>query len=102
LLGESKQASIVTRRGEERFAVSPTIAHREINGRVLLLLPRDSNLYAFNEPGRVIWRAVVRKRRTADIAATIAKTFGIPLARAQRDVRDLLDDLLRRGAIRRI
>jgi hypothetical protein len=50
----------------------------------------------------VIWRAVVRKRRTADIAATIAKTCRFPLARAQRDVRDLLDDLLRRGAIRRI
>ena len=92
----------MTRRGETRFAVSPNIAHREINGRVLLLLPGDSHLYAFNEPGRLIWRAVLRRRKPADIAATIARTFRIPLARAQRDVRDLLDDLLRRGVIRRI
>lgn len=92
----------MTRRGEQRFAVSPNIAHREISGRVLVLLPGDSHLYAFNEPGRIIWRAVVRKRGTAEIAATIAKTFRIPLARAERDVRDLLDDLLRRGAIVRV
>ena len=92
----------MTRRAEQRFAVSPDVAHREIDGRVLLLLPGDSHLYAFNEPGRMIWRAVLRKRKTADIAATIAKTFRIPLARAERDVRELLDDLLRRGAIVRL
>jgi hypothetical protein len=89
-------------RAEERFAVSADIAHREINGRLLLLLPGDSHLYAFNDPGRLIWRAVLRKRSRGQIAATIAKTFRIPLARAERDVGELLADLLRRGAIRRI
>jgi len=92
----------VTRRGEARFAVSPNIAHREIDGRVLVLLPGDSHLYAFNEPGRLIWRAVLRRQKPAAIAAAIARRFRIPLARAERDVRDLLDDLLRRGVLRRV
>jgi len=89
-------------RAEERFAVSADIAHREINDRLLLLLPGDSRLYAFNDAGRLVWQAVLRKRSATQIAATVAKTFGIPLARAERDVRELLADLLRRGAIRRI
>jgi hypothetical protein len=93
----------VTRRpGDERFTVRADIAHREIGGRLLLLLPGDSRLYAFNEPGRLVWRGLLRKRGTASIAATIAKQFRIPLARAERDVRDLLKDLVRRGVIRRV
>ncbi len=89
-------------RNQPRFVVSPTIAHREIGGTLLLLLPGDSRLYAFNDTGRLVWRGLLRKRSTASIAATIARTFGIPLPRAERDVHDLLEDLLRRGAIRRL
>lgn len=90
------------RRDDERFAVSADIAHREIGGKLLLLLPGDSRLYAFNESGRLVWRALLRKRGTAGVVAAIAKTFRIPHARAERDVRDLLEDLLRRGVIRRL
>ena len=82
--------------------MSADIAHREIDGRLLLLLPGDSRLYAFNDAGRLVWRAMLRKRSVAQIGATIAKTFGIPVARAERDVRELLADLMRRGAIRRV
>ena len=90
------------RRVDERFAVSPDIAHREIGGKLLLLLPDNSRLYAFNDTGRLVWRGLLRKRSAASIAAAIAKTFRIPLARAERDVRALLEDLLRRGVIRRV
>ena len=90
------------RRDDERFAVHTGIAHREIAGRLLLLLPGDSRLYAFNDTGRLVWRGLLRKRSAASIAGSIARKFRIPLARAQRDVRDLLDDLLRRGVIRRL
>jgi hypothetical protein len=92
----------VNRRADERFAVSADVAHREIGGKLLLLLPGDSRLYAFNEPGRLVWRGVLRNQSTASIAATIAKKFRIPVAQAERDVRDLLKDLLRRGVIRRV
>ena len=90
------------RRNQPRFEVSPAIAHREIGGTLMLLLPGDSRLYAFNDTGRLVWRGLLRKRSAASIAATIARTFRIPLPRAERDVHDLLEDLLRRGAIRRL
>jgi hypothetical protein len=86
----------------ERFAVSGDVAHREINGRLLLLLPDSNHLYAFNESGRVVWQGLLRQRSPASIAATIARKFGVPAARAERDVSDLLNDLLRRGVIRRV
>lgn len=90
------------RRGDERFAVGAGIAHREIEGRLLLLLPDDTRLYSFNESGRLVWLGLLRKRSTASIAATIARKFRLPVASAERDVRDLLKDLLRRKVIRRV
>jgi len=90
------------RRADERFVVSANIAHREIGGKLLLLLPDDTRLYAFNETGRLVWRGVLRKSSSATIAASMARKFRIPLARAERDVGDLLGDLLRRGVIRRV
>lgn len=90
------------RRGEERFAVCAGVAHREIEGRLLLLLPDSTRLYTFNETGRLVWRGLLRQRSPAAIAAAMARKFGVPAARAERDVRDLLQDLSRRGVIRRI
>jgi hypothetical protein len=87
---------------DERFAVSGDVAHREVNGRLLLLLPDSNHLYAFNDSGRVVWQGLLRQRSATSIAATIARKFGVSAARAERDVRDLLNDLVRRGVIRRV
>lgn len=84
-----------------RYTVRSDIAHREIQGRLLLLLPGETRLYTFNETGRLVWQGLLRKRSPAAIAATIARRFDVPLARAERDVRALLADLLRRRIIRR-
>lgn len=95
------QPRATRRNATQRFAVRAGIAHREIAGTLLLLLPNDSHLYAFNETGRMVWRGLLRKQSSSAIAAAVAKHFSIPPTRAARDVDALLADLLRRGVIRR-
>jgi hypothetical protein len=82
------------------FGVVPGIAHREIEGQTLLLLPGRASIYTLNTAGQVVWRELVKGRRLSQITATLARRFGLPGPQARADVERLLRDLQRRAIIR--
>ncbi len=83
------------------FLVNEAVAHREIEGQVVLLLPDDYELYTLNGSGKLVWGELVGGRTADQIVARLAETYAIPLERARLDVAALLQELELRGVIRR-
>lgn len=81
------------------FVVDPRVAHREIEGQTLLLLPGQASIYTLNAAGQLVWRELVKGRRLSQIAATLARRFTLPAAQARADVDRLLRDLQRRAIV---
>jgi hypothetical protein len=81
------------------YQISQDIAHREIEGQILLLLPGSHYLYTLNESGQLIWEALLKKRKLPRIIADFAKHFGIPAEQAEADVLSFLEDMSSRGIV---
>jgi hypothetical protein len=86
---------------DQRFQVNEEVAHREVEGQVLLLLPDDYSLYTLNASGKLVWEELARNRSFERIVIRVAERFGIPRDRAREDVLALLADLEARAIVRR-
>jgi hypothetical protein len=82
------------------YDVNPSVAHREIEGQILLLLPDDYEMLTLNETGRMVWVDLVEGRPLSRTARSIAERYAISVERALGDVRLLVDDLASRDVIR--
>jgi hypothetical protein len=80
-------------------APSPRIAHREIEGQILVLLPDDTEIYTFNAAGTLIWKGLAGRRRRSHIVADLMRTFRIDRARAEADVARFIRDMARKGLL---
>lgn len=83
------------------FRVNEAVAHREIEGQVVLLLPEDYELYTLNNSGKLVWNGLLEGRTAGEMATQLAETYEISLERASADVAVLLRDLEARGVVRR-
>ena len=86
---------------EDEFELNPDVAHREIEGQLLLLTPNDDVLYTLNGTGRLAWEMLLRGAGLSEIATHIAATYGISIENARRDVAAFLAELERQGVIAR-
>ncbi len=81
------------------YTVSDEIAHREIEGQILILRPDDNFLYTLNGSGRYIWLGITRKKKLSSIIRGVSKEFGIPEDSARRDVMEFVRDLEAKGIL---
>jgi len=86
---------------DQVFLVDEAVAHRVVEGQVLLLLPDEYTLYTLNPSGKLVWEELVKGRPLAAMVARLARAYRIPAQRAEEDVLALLADLEARGVIRR-
>ena len=84
---------------EHEFELNPDVAHREIEGQLLLLTPNDDVLYTLNGTGRVAWEMLLRGAGLSEIATHMASAYGISIEDARRDVAAFFADLERQGVI---
>jgi hypothetical protein len=84
---------------EQKFEPAEDIAHREIEGQILLLLPEDQFLYTFNAAGSFVWKRILKKQKVAQITRSFAREFAIDAQQAASDVGKLLRDLEKKGII---
>jgi len=89
------------KQGALTYTPSPAIAYREIEGQILVLLPRDPKLRTFNASAAFIWKRLARRTALPRIAAELAREFGIERARAEADVRSFVRDMTRQGLLRK-
>lgn len=81
------------------YVVNPAVAHREIEGQLLLLLPGEFDLFTLNTTGSMVWRDLVAGRSLDETARAIATRFGISETQAQGDVDRLVTELLAKEII---
>ena len=86
---------------DDTLELNPEVAHREIEGQLLLLTPDDDVLYTLNGTGRLAWEMLLRGAGRGDIAARIAATYGVSLEAADGDLVRFFADLERRGVLLR-
>lgn len=88
-----------TPRAETRFRIRPGIAHREIEGQLLLLTPSGTDIYTLNESGKLVWQGLLRGQSADSLARRLAEKYRLPPDQARDDVLALLADLRRKRVI---
>lgn len=83
----------------ERWRVRPEIAHREVEGQVVLLLPDDDALFTLNESAKLLWKRLVTGATVAELARVVVSRYRVAPAVAEADVRALVRDLARRRIV---
>ncbi len=83
------------------YTPSPAIAHREIEGQILVLLPDDPELRTFNASAAFIWKRLARRTALSRIADELAREFGIEPARAEADVLRFVREMTRQGLLKK-
>lgn len=81
------------------YAISREVAHREIEGQILILRPDDSFLYTLNGSGKLIWLGITKKKKLSTIIKSVSKEFGIPDETARLDVLAFVRELEAKGII---
>lgn len=72
---------------------------KEVQQRAILLDLRDGSYFEVGPVGLAIWKRCDGRVPSRVIAKSIAGAFGVPAARAERDLRAFLSDLIRRGMV---
>jgi hypothetical protein len=88
-----------TRKSRARkYRIDSRVAHREIDGTLLLLSPANGDLLTPNASGEIIWRRLAKGGATIEtLTQAVSRHFGIPRDRAMVDVTAFLKRL-RAGA----
>lgn len=81
------------------YAINREVAHREIEGQILILRPDDSFLYTLNGSGKLIWLGIAKKKKLSSIIKSVSKEFGIPDETARLDVLAFVRELEAKGII---
>lgn len=95
----TKGTSAATAPDTARWRVRPEIAHREVEGQIVLLLPHADELFTLNDSARVVWRKLVAGATVAELGRELARHYGIAQATAERDVQVLVRELARRRIV---
>jgi hypothetical protein len=74
---------------------------RDFEGEIVALDIRQSEYFAVNRSGAVLWQAVARGATRQQLAALIIDRFGLSEEEATADVERFVVDLERRGLLER-
>lgn len=78
---------------------SALVAHQQFGDEVVVLHLDRQEMLGLNATGAFIWGLLDGGKSPGDLAAAMAEQFRIPLKQAERDVRDFLDDMTKRGCV---
>ncbi len=86
------------------FIKDPSIVSRKIAGEVILVPIRKNvgdleSIYTLNEVAACIWELIDGKRDIRQIEKIITDEFDVTSEKAERDIRNLLKQLAKIGAI---
>ncbi|MFC1979903.1 PqqD family protein [Chloroflexota bacterium] len=87
------------------YAPSQDVVCRELK-RELIIVPlvsgigdMEDELFTLNESGRAIWGRLDGKRSLKDVIEELSAEFEVPTAQLQRDLIELVEELLRRRMV---
>lgn len=72
---------------------------RELDGEIVVLDLSQSEYFAVNRSGAVLWQEIARGATRRELIDALIKQFELGEEAAEADVRRFLDDLERRGLL---
>lgn len=86
---------------DQVYEICNEIAHREIEGQILILRPNDNFLYTLNGSGKFLWLELKKKKTLTLMIKSLAKKFGIAEEIAASDVRVFVTDMEAKGILKK-
>ncbi|ONH24007.1 PqqD family protein [Pseudofrankia asymbiotica] len=88
----------------DEVRIGPGVHNADLDDEIVLLHPADGSYFALNETGAYLWRqlgtaAVPRGAAVRRAAAAVTDRWLVEASEAERDLHELLDELLRRGLV---
>jgi hypothetical protein len=96
-----KRSSPNSSHRELLYKLKPGIMHREVEGQILILTPREEFLYTVNDSGKMLWQLLVKGATEKKLAAALVKEYGLGEKDALRDVKMFLQTLRAKGILAR-
>lgn len=97
-----KRSSVKSSRPTEpHYALKKDIMHREVEGQILILTPREEFLYTINDSGMVLWELLVRGTTEQKLVNALVSHYELSRTQAQGDVQTFLQDLRAKGILAR-
>lgn len=90
--------------GQQFFMRAQSVVSRVADGETLIVPLRAevgnlASIYSLNGTGSLIWQLLDTPRALPDLVETVEREFGVGQEQAQRDVTQLLDDMLSVGLV---
>ena len=81
------------------FRRSPDVAFRILDGQGVVAVPGRSEVHVLNPVGTRVFELLDGQRDEEQIARTIEEEFDVTVDKAKADVREFLEDLVRKGMV---
>jgi hypothetical protein len=96
-----KRSSSKSSRAAPRYRLKPGIMHREVEGQILILTPREEFLYTVNDSGKLLWELLARGATVQKLVRALVQEYGLAENDARRDVEIFLRALRAKGILAR-
>lgn len=83
----------------ESFRCKPDVLFQEVSGEIVLLDLESERYFGLNQTGARVWQSLSEGRATEEIIASLAEEFEVARSQLDRDVHELLEELVQAGLI---
>ena len=77
----------------------PQVVARRVEDELVLVQLDRNNIYALNRTGSRLWELIAEGRSRSEARSKMLEEFDVPKAELEREVDDLLDNLVREGLL---
>lgn len=74
-------------------------AWTQIDGEILAISPQNNTLHQFNEVASFIWLQMTGEHEVEGMAETVANHFDVSLEQATADVREFMEEIVKKGLV---
>jgi hypothetical protein len=85
---------------DSHLSLAPSVVSTAIQGEVVILDPNAGRYFSLEGVGLRVWELLQESTNFSALVQTIVAEYEIDVETCERDVRQLLDDLVVRGLVR--
>ena len=85
---------------DQKVTISPEVLFQEVSGEIVLLDLASESYFGLDEIGARIWALLNEEKTVGQIVEILLEEYEVDRARLERDVNELLENLLEAGLIK--
>ena len=85
---------------DQKVTISPEVLFQEVSGEIVLLDLASESYFGLDEIGARIWALLNEEKAMGQILEVLLEEYEVDRARLEKDVNELLENLLEAGLIK--